>query len=278
MNLRLPRFRHLSTKLAVLYAGLFGTAMLCASLVLFAVVERNATHQVDDELTASSTVFDRLWEQRTAQLGGAAQLLARDFGFRAAVATGDGATIRSALLNTAPATGRADRLRHTRRCFGGGARRQGRGGRRGAVAGARRGADDRRGRAGRRRAPRNRRADPRPQSDRLGGVRHRPRHQGDAGAAAALLDPARRRGVPAAAAGQMARRRQRRPREPGAFHVHRPRRARRPPRRILRARGHLGRARQAAAGDGGGRPKACCCCAIRSISRLPAIASCKWRS
>jgi diguanylate cyclase (GGDEF)-like protein len=97
--LRLPRFRHLRTRLTVLYAGLFGAAMLCVSLALFAIVERNATQQVRSELTASGTVFDRLWEQRSAQLGGAAGLLARDFGFRAAVATGDRQTIVSALDN-----------------------------------------------------------------------------------------------------------------------------------------------------------------------------------
>jgi diguanylate cyclase (GGDEF)-like protein len=99
MRLALPRFRHLRTKLTVLYAGLFGAAMLCASLLLFAIVERNATRQVQGELVASGTVFDRLWVQRTAQLGGAAGLLARDFGFRAAVATGDNQTIGSALDN-----------------------------------------------------------------------------------------------------------------------------------------------------------------------------------
>jgi diguanylate cyclase (GGDEF)-like protein len=99
MKLALPRFRHLRTKLTVLYAGLFGLAMLGAAIMLFAIVERNATRQVQSELVASSTVFDRLWAQRTAQLGGAAGLLARDFGFRAAVATNDGETIGSALDN-----------------------------------------------------------------------------------------------------------------------------------------------------------------------------------
>jgi diguanylate cyclase (GGDEF)-like protein len=99
MRLRLPRFRKLRTKLAVLYTGLFGAAMLAMAIALFAVVERNATQQVQSELVASGTVFDRLWAQRTAQLGGAAGLLARDFGFRAAVATGDKRTIVSALQN-----------------------------------------------------------------------------------------------------------------------------------------------------------------------------------
>jgi len=99
MRLQLPRFRQLRTRLAVLYAGLFGLAALFVSLALFAIVERNATRQVQSELVATGTVFDRLWQQRTAQLGGAAGLLARDFGFRAAVATGDEGTIVSALDN-----------------------------------------------------------------------------------------------------------------------------------------------------------------------------------
>ncbi|MDB5680093.1 EAL domain-containing protein [Sphingomonas bacterium] len=99
LALRLPRFRRLRTRLAVLYAALFAAAMLGMSLTLLAIAERSATDQVQRELAASGTVFDRLWNQRAAQLGGAAGLLARDFGFRAAVATGDKATIVSALDN-----------------------------------------------------------------------------------------------------------------------------------------------------------------------------------
>jgi signal transduction histidine kinase len=54
---------------------------------------------VRDELQANGTVFDRTWALRSQQLQDSAGLLARDFGFRAAVATGDGATARSALHN-----------------------------------------------------------------------------------------------------------------------------------------------------------------------------------
>jgi diguanylate cyclase (GGDEF)-like protein len=46
-------------------------------------------------------VYDRLWQQRSRELQSAAQLLARDFGFRAAVASGDEATMQSALGNAA---------------------------------------------------------------------------------------------------------------------------------------------------------------------------------
>ncbi len=101
MILRLPRFRtrHLRTRLALLFGGLFAAAMLCISVALWSVVESNATTSVRAELTASGTVFDRIWSQRTAQLRDAAGLLARDFGFRAAVATGDRQTAVSALTN-----------------------------------------------------------------------------------------------------------------------------------------------------------------------------------
>ena len=97
--MRLPSLSQLSTRLGLLYTGLFAAALLAVAAATFALVGRTAERQVTGELVASGTVFDRLWAQRTAQLGGAAGLLARDFGFRAAVATGDRATIESALTN-----------------------------------------------------------------------------------------------------------------------------------------------------------------------------------
>jgi len=92
-------FRQLRTRLAVLYAGLFAVAMLCVAGLLYGVVAQNSKAQVRRELIANGTVFDRLWDQQTSQLRGAAGLLARDFGFRAAVATNDRNTIESALAN-----------------------------------------------------------------------------------------------------------------------------------------------------------------------------------
>src|SRR3569623_1179305 len=98
-RLRLPQFRRLRTRLTIVCVGLVAAAMLAMSVTLLVVAEHSATDQVQRELAASGTVFDRLWSQRAAQLGNAAGLLARDFGFRAAVATGDKATIVSALDN-----------------------------------------------------------------------------------------------------------------------------------------------------------------------------------
>jgi signal transduction histidine kinase len=92
-------FTRLSTKLAVLYAGLFGAILIVVSLAVYTAISHNAARLVRDELQASGTVFDRTWALRSQQLQDSAGLLSRDFGFRAAVATGDAATARSALQN-----------------------------------------------------------------------------------------------------------------------------------------------------------------------------------
>ena len=95
---RLP-FTRLRTRLTVLYAALFGVAMLLVSLSVFTAINRAAERQVRDELTASGTVFDRVWLLRSERLREGASLLSRDFGFREAVATRDDATIVSAMEN-----------------------------------------------------------------------------------------------------------------------------------------------------------------------------------
>jgi diguanylate cyclase (GGDEF)-like protein len=92
-------FRRIRTRLAVLYAGLFALALSLVAIALYVVVTTTAERQVRGELVASSTVFDRLLEMRTRELSNAATLLSRDFGFRAAVATGDPGTALSALDN-----------------------------------------------------------------------------------------------------------------------------------------------------------------------------------
>jgi len=92
-------FARIRTRLAIHYAGLFALALSLVAVALYVVVTTTAERQVRDELVASSTVFDRLLELRTRELGNAAGLLSRDFGFRAAVATGDPGTALSALDN-----------------------------------------------------------------------------------------------------------------------------------------------------------------------------------
>ena len=93
------QFRSLSTRLAVLYAGLFAGVLFAVSALFSISVQEIARVQVARQLVASGAVYDRLWQQRTRQMQDAAQLLARDFGFREASATGDSATAASALAN-----------------------------------------------------------------------------------------------------------------------------------------------------------------------------------
>ncbi len=92
-------FRRLQTKLTVLYAGLFGATLLLIWAATCAAVSRNVEHMVRGELAANGAVFDRIWSLRSGRLQEEADVLAHDFGFRAAVATGDVATTRSALEN-----------------------------------------------------------------------------------------------------------------------------------------------------------------------------------
>ncbi|MDB5458841.1 MAG: hypothetical protein JWO72_582, partial [Caulobacteraceae bacterium] len=92
-------FRHLRTKLTVLYAGLFGVALMLVSLAVYTAISTNARGVVRGELLSSGTVFDRIWAMRAGQLQASASLLSRDFGFREAVASRDDATIDSALEN-----------------------------------------------------------------------------------------------------------------------------------------------------------------------------------
>ena len=92
-------FTRLRTRLTVLYAALFGATLLLVSITVFAAINQAAQRQVRGELTATGTVFDRVWSLRSDRLREGAALLSRDFGFREAVATGDSATIVSAMDN-----------------------------------------------------------------------------------------------------------------------------------------------------------------------------------
>lgn len=92
-------FTSLRARLTVLYAGLFGLALLVTAVAVYISVSANARGQVERELTSAGAVFDRVWAMRARQLTDGATVLSRDFGFREAVATGDAPTVESALDN-----------------------------------------------------------------------------------------------------------------------------------------------------------------------------------
>jgi diguanylate cyclase (GGDEF)-like protein len=93
------RFRHLRTRLAVLYTGLFALALIVVAITTQVMIRTHARESVRAELATSGQVFDRIWALRARSLGDSADVLARDFGFRTAVASGDKATIESAVAN-----------------------------------------------------------------------------------------------------------------------------------------------------------------------------------
>ncbi|MDQ2878381.1 MAG: EAL domain-containing protein [Pseudomonadota bacterium] len=91
-------FTQLRTKLAVLYAGLFAAGIAIVSIFAQFVIEGQAQRSATAELSTAGDVYDRLWTMREKTLSAAGDVLARDFGFRSAVASGDAPTIASALV------------------------------------------------------------------------------------------------------------------------------------------------------------------------------------
>ncbi|KQN39461.1 diguanylate cyclase [Sphingomonas sp. Leaf407] len=87
----------LSAKLAVFYGALFALAVVLILIGVKAGIGNTAEGMIRNEMVASAKVFDRVTAMRYAQLGDAGTVLAGDFGFRSAAATGDAPTIVSAL-------------------------------------------------------------------------------------------------------------------------------------------------------------------------------------
>ena len=78
--------------------------LLLVQAVAFGIVRATVNAQVRNEMSADLLVGERVWlrllEQNAERLRQASSVLAADFGFRAAVGTGDQPTIRSALDNS----------------------------------------------------------------------------------------------------------------------------------------------------------------------------------
>lgn len=92
-------FRHLKTKLIVAYGGLLGLILAVIVLASYVAIEAAARDKIDADMAATEAVSNRLWSLRADKLEEAAAVVSRDFGFREAVATGDVATMASALEN-----------------------------------------------------------------------------------------------------------------------------------------------------------------------------------
>ncbi len=111
-----------SIKLSVKLRSSFQARIACVLILLLLVVIAALTlsvklattdavrAQASDQLQVGARVFERLLDVRGKRLKDAAQLLAADFGFRDAVASGDSATIRSALANHGSRIGASDMI------------------------------------------------------------------------------------------------------------------------------------------------------------------------
>lgn len=95
------KFRFLKTKLTLAYGGLLGCILAVISLASLVAIENTARGKIEDEMQATSSVYRHLWSIRSVQLEESAGVIAKDFGFREAVATSDIATVASALENLA---------------------------------------------------------------------------------------------------------------------------------------------------------------------------------
>lgn len=93
------RFSSLGLRIAILYAGLFAAVLAVILTIAGGGLTRFGETNAKRELAANSRVFGELLDLRAGQMRGSSDVLARDFGFREAVATRDGATIDSALAS-----------------------------------------------------------------------------------------------------------------------------------------------------------------------------------
>lgn len=93
------RFGTLSARITVLYASLFAVVLAVIVSLAASGLARFGEASAARDLAANARVFDEILAVRARQLGDQADVLARDFGFREAVATDDAPTIASALAN-----------------------------------------------------------------------------------------------------------------------------------------------------------------------------------
>ena len=87
------------TKIVALMILVVVAAQLATFAVVHVATARSVGRQLQDELTVGERVWTRFYERRGEQLLEGAAVLADDFGFKAAVASGDAPTMRSALAN-----------------------------------------------------------------------------------------------------------------------------------------------------------------------------------
>jgi diguanylate cyclase (GGDEF)-like protein len=100
-----PKNWGLAKRMALVSVGLLLLIQIAIQLVLRTSIEKSVEMNLRTELDSSANVWRRLVDQNAQQLQLGANILAADFGFRAAVASNDAETIESALENNATRIG-----------------------------------------------------------------------------------------------------------------------------------------------------------------------------
>jgi len=88
-----------STRLSLLFGGLLAISLVIILLAIDQVARTAAVNRIEAELTTTVSTVKELRRQRISKLKQSVRLLAADYGFKAAYATGDEITIQSALEN-----------------------------------------------------------------------------------------------------------------------------------------------------------------------------------
>jgi len=91
------RFGSLQLRIAVIYAGVFAAVLALVVVMAGGALARFGESSATRDLQSNARVFNEILDLRAGHMTQSAEVLARDFGFREAVATYDEATIASAL-------------------------------------------------------------------------------------------------------------------------------------------------------------------------------------
>lgn len=103
MAVRLPRFRHFSSQLLLLLAGLFAVVQVSVYFLVSQANERNALGHIEQNLRGGAKIFRQYLSERIAYNTGAAMVLSNDYAMRQLIIQDpiDRETLRSTLLSYA---------------------------------------------------------------------------------------------------------------------------------------------------------------------------------
>ena len=85
--------------MTAMFAGLFGLSLLGLLVLTYQVILGYAQKSVESDMSTTASVYERLWLENIRASRSSAELLSHDFGFKAAMATNDQATVSSAMYN-----------------------------------------------------------------------------------------------------------------------------------------------------------------------------------